>query len=95
MSLFSKKPAQVVVAEEVFPGIYDDGHGSCYIVAKGEAYHSIADPPFSDDVSGDLMIKKRRWQERFPSKRLVAMAMVHEGEGLTVTKTFLIHYEMR
>lgn len=83
---------------EVLPGVFDTGNGTAYIKFDYSQYVKDDILPEADIVAGDLMLKKERWKEMFPEKRIIAMAtmMDHVSKPYITfyfTSGILIHYE--
>ena len=76
---------------QVMEGVYDDGY-TVFIVA-GSTEGPI-DGRYGRVVY--LMKKKSEWQKRFPKKKIVAMAVVSDGNfGVSGSSGLLIHYEQK
>jgi hypothetical protein len=63
----------MIGAIEVLPKIYDDGYGSAYIVVNEQAWGGVY------DVIANVMLQKKRWQQKFPNKQIIATAVVNSN----------------
>lgn len=76
---------------EVLTGIYDDNRSTVYV--------KVDNPYFGrqqDKGVAQLMMKKRKWEEKNPNKKVVAMATVTGSDGhFAMVVGLLIHYEQR
>lgn len=77
---------------EVLTGIYDDNKSTVYVKV---------DKPFrsqEDAAVAQLMLKKRKWEEKNPNKDVIAMTVITGdagGYGHPVVVGLLIHYKQR
>ena len=79
-------------ADEVLTDIYDDNNSTVYIKVDEPYQHE------DDATVAKLMIKKRKWEEKNPNKKVVAMTVVtNDGtiNGFSAVIGLLIHYERR
>jgi hypothetical protein len=86
-------PLLLSFGTEVLPDIYDDGQSTIYIKANNPQAGE------EDTAVADIMTKKMRWEQQFPTKKVITMSIV-TGDGgalygYTAVLGLLIHYERR
>lgn len=73
------------VAEQVAPGIYDDGKATAFLKIN-----------INDTYAGQVaqvFQKKGRWQEMYPRKRIITMTSITQSNHSDLAG-LLIHYEI-
>lgn len=78
------------LTKEVAPNICDDGVDTAYFSIKRDNDEYV---PY-DHVLPLIILRKKTWEAKFPTKHIVAMIRIEESNGGNTTLVgILIHYE--
>jgi|GEM_PF-6493056 len=78
--------------ETGIPLVYDDQQSTVFIKVDGRL------PGNEETAIVDLIKKKRKWEQQFPTKKIITMSVVAGSVGIyghSVVFGLLIHYEQR